>query len=92
MPDGTNASPCSSLAVRHPIECPRAAGSLQALLSLWEIFHRQGAIESKDTDKALSAVLSEPIAVANTPAEFTQMLREETDQWAKALSAIGLKR
>jgi hypothetical protein len=32
------------------------------------------------------------IAVANTPAEFTQMLREETDQWAKALSAIGLKR
>jgi tripartite-type tricarboxylate transporter receptor subunit TctC len=32
------------------------------------------------------------IAVANTPAEFAQMLREETDQWAKALSAIGLKR
>ena len=32
------------------------------------------------------------IAVANSPAEFTQMLREETDQWAKALSAIGLKR
>jgi tripartite-type tricarboxylate transporter receptor subunit TctC len=32
------------------------------------------------------------IAVANTPAEFTEMLREETDQWAKALSAIGLKR
>jgi tripartite-type tricarboxylate transporter receptor subunit TctC len=24
------------------------------------------------------------IAVANTPAEFTQMLREETDQWAEA--------
>ena len=32
------------------------------------------------------------IAVANTPAEFTEMLREETGQWAKALSAIGLKR
>ena len=32
------------------------------------------------------------IAVANSPAEFAQMLREETDQWAKALSAIGLKR
>src|SRR6476661_1357132 len=32
------------------------------------------------------------IAVANSPAEFAQMLREESDQWAKALSAIGLKR
>ena len=32
------------------------------------------------------------IAVANSPADFTKMLREETDQWAKALNAIGLKR
>jgi tripartite-type tricarboxylate transporter receptor subunit TctC len=32
------------------------------------------------------------IAIANSPAEFAQMLREETDQWAKALSAISLKR
>ena len=35
-----------------------AAGSLQALLALWQIFHRQGAIEAKDTDKALAAVLN----------------------------------
>jgi tripartite-type tricarboxylate transporter receptor subunit TctC len=32
------------------------------------------------------------IAVANSPKEFTRMLREETDLWAKALSAIGLKK
>jgi tripartite-type tricarboxylate transporter receptor subunit TctC len=32
------------------------------------------------------------IAVANTPKDFAVMLREETEQWAKALSAIGLKR
>ena len=30
------------------------------------------------------------IAVANSPDDFTKMLREETDQWAKALKAIGL--
>jgi tripartite-type tricarboxylate transporter receptor subunit TctC len=30
------------------------------------------------------------IAVANSPGEFSKMLREETDQWAKALKAIGL--
>jgi len=31
------------------------------------------------------------VAVANSPAEFTRMLREETGQWAKALKEIGLK-
>ena len=30
------------------------------------------------------------IAVANSPGDFSKMLREETDQWAKALKAIGL--
>ena len=30
------------------------------------------------------------IAVANSPGDFAKMLREETDQWAKALKAIGL--
>jgi tripartite-type tricarboxylate transporter receptor subunit TctC len=30
------------------------------------------------------------IAVANSPADYATMLREETDQWAKALKAIGL--
>lgn len=30
------------------------------------------------------------IAVANSPGEFAVMLREETDQWAKALRLIGL--
>jgi tripartite-type tricarboxylate transporter receptor subunit TctC len=30
------------------------------------------------------------IAVANSPSDFSKMLRKETDQWAKALKAIGL--
>ena len=30
------------------------------------------------------------IAVANSPGDFSKMLHEETDQWAKALKAIGL--
>ena len=30
------------------------------------------------------------IAVANSPGDFSKMLREETDQWAKALKVIGL--
>jgi tripartite-type tricarboxylate transporter receptor subunit TctC len=30
------------------------------------------------------------IAVANAPSDFSKMLHEETDQWAKALKAIGL--
>ena len=30
------------------------------------------------------------IAVANSPSDFSKMLREETDQWDKALKAIGL--
>jgi tripartite-type tricarboxylate transporter receptor subunit TctC len=29
---------------------------------------------------------------ANTPAEFAHMLREETQQWEKALAAIGMKK
>jgi tripartite-type tricarboxylate transporter receptor subunit TctC len=32
------------------------------------------------------------IALANSPNDFVAMLRDETEQWAKALSAIGLKR
>ena len=30
------------------------------------------------------------IAVANSPGDFAKMLREETDQWAKALKETGL--
>lgn len=30
------------------------------------------------------------IAVANTPAEFEAMIREDTEQWGKALKAIGI--
>jgi tripartite-type tricarboxylate transporter receptor subunit TctC len=31
-------------------------------------------------------------ALANSPADFARMLREETVQWDKALTAIGLKK
>jgi len=31
------------------------------------------------------------VAVSNSPKDFAQMLREETDLWAKALKEIGLK-
>jgi tripartite-type tricarboxylate transporter receptor subunit TctC len=32
------------------------------------------------------------VAVANAPKQFAQQLREETEQWAKALKAIGFKK
>jgi tripartite-type tricarboxylate transporter receptor subunit TctC len=31
-------------------------------------------------------------SVANSPSEFTKMLQEESDQWAKALKEIGLRK
>ena len=47
-----------------------AAGSLQALLALWQIFHRQGVIDTKDTDKALSAVLTPFTKIKNAREVF----------------------
>ena len=47
-----------------------AAGSLQALLGLWQIFHRQGAIDGKDSDKALSAVLTPFAKIRNAREVF----------------------
>ena len=43
-------------------------------------------------DEALQKRMADigSIPVANTPAEYASMLREETGQWAKALSVIGL--
>ena len=35
-----------------------AAGSLQALVGLWQIFYRQGSIAPKDADQSLVAILS----------------------------------
>ena len=57
-----------------------AAGSLQALLALWQIFHRQGAIETKDTDKALAAIL--------TPFSKIKNAREVFDGSRDALRAL----
>jgi hypothetical protein len=47
-----------------------AAGSLQALLSLWEIFHRQGLMDPKDTDRALQAVLTPFAKIKNAREVF----------------------
>ncbi|HEY3740257.1 MAG TPA: hypothetical protein VGL53_10455, partial [Bryobacteraceae bacterium] len=46
------------------------AGSLQALLSLWEIFHRQGVVDSNDTDKALNAILTPFAKIKNSREVF----------------------
>jgi tripartite-type tricarboxylate transporter receptor subunit TctC len=44
-------------------------------------------------DEAIRKAMSDigSVAVSNSPKEFGQMLREETDLWAKALKEIGLK-
>ena len=47
-----------------------AAGSLQALLGLWQIFQRQAVIDPKDTDKALSAVLTPFAKIRNAREVF----------------------
>ena len=36
-----------------------AAGTLQALVGLWQIFHRQGSIPSAETDRALATILGQ---------------------------------
>lgn len=57
-----------------------AAGSLQSLLALWQIFHREGGIETKDTDKALAAIL--------TPFSKIKNAREVFDGSRDALRAL----
>lgn len=47
-----------------------AAGSLQALLALWQIFHRQGMLEARDTDKALNAILTPFAKIKNAREVF----------------------
>lgn len=47
---------------------------------------------ANDPDSKKRMALFGSTAVANTPREFADMLREESEQWEKALSAIGLKK
>jgi tripartite-type tricarboxylate transporter receptor subunit TctC len=48
-----------------------------------------GMAKEPEIEKRMAAFGS--IAVASSPSQFAKMLREETDQWNKALTAIGLK-
>ncbi len=53
-----------------------------------------GVIAQMVKDPAIQKRMTDigSVAVANSPADFAQMLRTETQQWDKALAAIGLKR
>jgi hypothetical protein len=42
-----------------------AAGTMQALVSLWQIFNRQGSIASADADRSLAAILTQFAKVKN---------------------------
>jgi hypothetical protein len=42
-----------------------AAGTMQALISLWQIFNRQGSIASADADRSLAAILTQFAKVKN---------------------------
>jgi tripartite-type tricarboxylate transporter receptor subunit TctC len=48
-----------------------------------------GMAKEPEIEKRMAAFGS--ISVASSPSQFAKMLREETDQWNKALTAIGLK-
>ena len=79
--------------VDYPVESWNAlfapAGTPQPIVArLAEVM----ALMAKDEEIQKRMADFGSIAIANSPAEFAQMLREETDQWAKALSAISLKR
>jgi tripartite-type tricarboxylate transporter receptor subunit TctC len=51
-------------------------------------------MEAMARDSAIRKSMSDfgSISVANSPAQFARMLREETEQWNKALAAIGLRK
>jgi tripartite-type tricarboxylate transporter receptor subunit TctC len=78
--------------VDYPVESWNAlfapAGTPQPIID-----QLAGVIAQMAKDGAIQKNLSDigSVAVANSAAEFTRMLREETGQWAKALKEIGLK-
>src|SRR3981081_4865262 len=78
--------------VDYPVESWNAlfapAGTPQPIID-----QLAGVIAQMAKDEVIQKSMSDigSVAVANSPAEFTRMLREETGQWAKALKEIGLK-
>jgi tripartite-type tricarboxylate transporter receptor subunit TctC len=78
--------------VDYPVQTWNAlfapAGTPQPILDrLAEVM--AGMAKEPEIAKRMAAFGS--ISIANTPSQFAKMLREETDQWNKALTAIGLK-
>jgi tripartite-type tricarboxylate transporter receptor subunit TctC len=63
------------------------AGTPQAILD--KLAHVMSEMAKDDTHQKRMADIGS-IAVANSPGEYSAMLRDETVQWAKALSATGL--
>jgi tripartite-type tricarboxylate transporter receptor subunit TctC len=63
------------------------AGTPQAILD--KLARVMSEMAKDDTHQKRMADIGS-IAVANSPAEYSVMLRDETVQWAKALSATGL--
>jgi tripartite-type tricarboxylate transporter receptor subunit TctC len=78
--------------VDYPVQTWNAlfapAGTPQPILDrLAEVL--AGMAKEPEIEKRMAAFGS--ISSANTPSQFASMLREETGQWNKALTAIGLK-
>jgi len=57
-------------AIRDPGVRSNSAGTLQGLLSLWQIFVRQGAIPSKDADATMSGIVRSFAAIKNDKENF----------------------
>ena len=79
--------------VDYPVQTWNAlfapAGTPQSILNLLgEVLARMA--KEPEVERRMAAFGS--ILVASTPSEFAVMLREETDQWNKALTTTGLKR
>jgi tripartite-type tricarboxylate transporter receptor subunit TctC len=78
--------------VDYPVESWNAlfapAGTPQPIID-----RLAGVMADMAKDDAIRKNMSDvgSVAVSNSPKEFAQMLREETDLWAKALKEIGLK-
>jgi len=78
--------------VDYPVESWNAlfapAGTPQPIID-----RLAGVMADMAKDETIRKSMSDigSVAVSNSPKDFAQMLREETDLWAKALKEIGLK-
>jgi tripartite-type tricarboxylate transporter receptor subunit TctC len=79
--------------VEYPVESWNAlfapAGTPQAIID-----RLAAVIDAMTKDPAIQKSMADfgSVAISNSPADFSRMLREETEQWRQALSAIGLRK